>query len=228
MKAPLTIITTEDGSHSLLHEALNETYHSIHGAVTESNHVFIRNGWDHLINMGIEAVNILEIGFGTGLNAVLTLQAARHANRAVLYHTLEPYPVPEEIINQLNYTEQVIPGLSPDDWLQLHQVSWGSKNLIEDQFVLYKQQIKLEEAHFQNSFDLVYYDAFAPNKQSEMWDESHILMVQRAMKPGGVLVTYCAQGQFRRNLKAVGLAVESLPGPPGKKEMTRATKPMQT
>jgi tRNA U34 5-methylaminomethyl-2-thiouridine-forming methyltransferase MnmC len=219
----LKIITTHDGSHSLLHEQLNETYHSIHGAVQESNHVFIKHGLDFVSQHGkASAINLLEVGFGTGLNALLTLQFAHSHKFGIRYTTVEAFPVQEAVWSKLNYTE------SPDSgmWFeQLHRANWDKWINISPEFQLRKLKTTLQEAVLEQAyFDLIYFDAFAPSKQPEMWEVTMLKKVVDAMKPNGVLVTYCAKGQFKRDLHSLHLIVESLPGPPGKREMVRAQK----
>lgn len=221
METP-TIIVTADGSHSLLNTQLNETYHSKHGAVQESLHVFIKNGLQYVLEKYAPAnLCVLEIGFGTGLNTLLTLQHALEHDCVMHYTALEPFPLSEEIWSQLNY--------SPTDQLaeyfqRIHKAGWMTEQLVHQRFLLTKigqslQESKLPEGHF----DLVYFDAFAPNKQPEMWEFPVLGKAIRSLKKGGVLVTYCAKGQLKRDLKAMGCSVETLPGPPGKKEMVRAT-----
>ncbi len=233
----LRLIETDDGSHSLYLPTLNETYHSFHGALQESRHVFIMMGW-HYFTQGAasqkspsQPVQLLEIGFGTGLNALLTLLETLPTSgndmkaQRVHYTTLEPYPIPPSFITQLNY-EQLL-GLSEKEaWLKkIHQVEWEKTIKLTEQFSLLKLKQKLEEVHLEKStYDIIYYDAFAPSKQSELWDIVQLEKVFHAMSPNGVLVTYCAKGQFKRDLLSLGFAVETLPGPPGKKEMVRAIK----
>lgn len=219
----LKIITTHDGSHSLLHEQLNETYHSIHGAVQESNHVFIKHGLDFVMQQGMAStISLLEVGFGTGLNALLTLQFAHSHKLAIRYTTVEPFPVEEAVWTTLNYTE------SPDSkvWFEkLHHANWNEWVSISPEFQLRKLKSTLQETPLeQEYFDLIYFDAFAPNKQPEMWEVHMLKKVVDGMKPKSVLVTYCAKGQLKRDLHSLQLTVESLPGPPGKREMVRAQK----
>jgi tRNA U34 5-methylaminomethyl-2-thiouridine-forming methyltransferase MnmC len=218
------IIKTEDGSSSLLNTSLNETYHSIHGAYTESQHVFISNGLDFLVQQGIKQVSIFELGFGTGLNAWLTWQYAEEHDIRILYYTIETHPLPDSIISGLEF-EGINKEKSTTSSLKtLHESSWGKYIKISSNFVFYKAEVSLELCEFPEKADVVYYDAFAPNKQPELWQQAPLQKVWDYMNIDGVLTTYCAQGQFRRNLRAVGFEVQTLPGPPGKKEMTRAIK----
>ena len=216
------IITTSDGSHSLLNKELNETYHSVHGAVQESVHVFIKNGFDFLFEQAYpENVAILEIGFGTGLNALLTVQHAAALKNQITYTSLEAYPVAEEIWSKLNYPSSAEMQAVFKD---LHQAAWNTEVSIATNFKLIKLHQTLQDTSLPPaSFDLVYFDAFAPNKQPEMWTLEILGKVVNLMKPEAVFVTYCAKGQLKRDLKSLGLTVETLSGPPGKKEMVRAT-----
>lgn len=212
------IIITKDGSHSLLNTELNETYHSIHGALQESNHVFIKNGFDLAIQKNPGSLSILEIGFGTGLNALLTLQRARQAQAQVRYSSLEAFPLPENIWSKLNYAAS----LNLTDYFdQLHRAAWDRESSILPNFQLLKQHKTIQEAELTQRYDLIYFDAFAPNKQPEMWTVEILEKVITRLNPNGVFVTYCAKGQLKRDLKSLGLHVDTLPGPPGKKEMVR-------
>jgi tRNA U34 5-methylaminomethyl-2-thiouridine-forming methyltransferase MnmC len=219
----IKLIVTSDGSHSLLNEALNETYHSVHGAIQESRHVFIKNGLSFFLEKhSPSVVSIFEVGFGTGLNALLTVKAVQNTNVGVRYISIEAFPIGEELWSGLNYTKTL--GCE-DVFVYLHRSSWEKVNKISDQIELLKLQTTLEKVQLTNdSFDLVFYDAFAPNKQPELWTVEMLRKVVSAIKPGGVFVTYCAKGQLKRDLKGLGLNVETLPGPPGKKEMVRAVK----
>jgi len=222
----LTIITTLDGSHSLLNTTLNETYHSTHGAVQESIHVFIKNGFEFFLHQNqSDEINILEIGFGTGLNALLTWQNATQTNRRINYTSLEAFPLDIALAQQLNYPQ----ALSVDDadmkFTKLLHAPWDVETEMRPNFHLMKRLIKLEDANLgKENFDLVYFDAFAPSKQPEMWELPILNKVTLALKASGVFVTYCAKGQLKRDLKSLGLTVETLTGPPGKKEMVRAVK----
>ncbi len=222
MTNKIKIITTDDGSHSLYVPELKETYHSTHGAWQESQHVFIKHGLDFILqNNELKKLNILEIGFGTGLNAILTVQSTLNSMAQIEYHTLEPFPLDLELINQLNYDEFIKEASLIDVFHEMHEAAWGSLISVTENFSIKKYKTKLEDFKPKVKFDLVYYDAFAPNKQAELWQLEVIERVSQMMNVGGVFVTYCAKGQFKRDLKAAGLAVETLQGPPGKKEMVR-------
>lgn len=219
----LEIITTADGSHTLRDVDLNETYHSIHGAVQESMHVFITHGLDYFMERHkVKRANILEIGFGTGLNAMLTLQRASKTASDIHYTALETHPLTEEISSRLNYAE--VTG-GPDQFTKLHKAPWATDVAIAPDFTLLKIKEGLQDVRLKPSyFDIVYFDAFAPNKQPEMWDISLLRKVSGAMRTDGVFVTYCAKGQVKRDLREIGLTVETLQGAPGKEQMIRAGK----
>jgi len=218
----LQIITTRDGSHSLLNPELNETYHSVHGARQESLHVFIKNGLEFVIQQQKNPVKILEIGFGTGLNALLTVLYATQHNSKIEYTTLEAFPVNESIWQQLNYpqgeTESKI-------FYHLHHAAWNEWTEPVPSFMLKKINTTLQLASLGHDyFDVVYFDAFAPNKQPEMWTIPMLQKTIESLVSKGVFVTYCAKGQLKRDLAYAGATVETLQGPPGKREMIRAIK----
>lgn len=218
----IKIISTEDGSHSLFDEELNETYHSTRGAVGESKHVFIKEGLEFFSSQNqAKEINILEVGLGTGLNAFLTAQFAKDIGRKIHFTSLEPFPIDEKIYSQLNY------GSSPEEkelLLSIHEAEWKKEVEFSAHFTLEKTTAKLEGFETIKSYDLIYFDAFAPSKQAEIWELGNLEKCFQLLSAGGILTTYCAQGQFKRNLTEVGFQVESLQGAMGKKEMVRATK----
>ncbi|SIT08687.1 tRNA (5-methylaminomethyl-2-thiouridine)(34)-methyltransferase MnmD [Belliella pelovolcani] len=226
MSQEIKIITTEDGSHSLYHAGLNETYHSFHGAYRESVHVFMLYGLEtwFMRNPGVQPIRIFEVGFGTGLNAWLTLVWAEQNKIPVLYHSIEPFPLEKEIYSQLNYTEvdETIMHYKPY-FERLHQAPWNEGAIVSEYFNMKKDITTLEEVQLYPT-DVVFFDAFAPSKQPELWTKAMLEKVTESMNSGGIFTTYCAMGQLKRDLKDLGLTVETLPGPPGKKEMTRAVK----
>lgn len=217
----IEIITSEDGSHTLFLPHLKETYHSLHGALRESSHVFINSG----LALAAETKNeitVLEIGFGTGLNALLCIIFAEATGKKIHYHTLEPHSLGKEIYEKLNYLDLLgrkdLHGVFADMHISEDGAEVNYKNL----FFFKRYLSRLE--NFQPagiSPDVVFYDAFAPSKQPEVWSLENLKKVNSMMPPSGILVTYCASGQFKRDLKEAGFLVEVLPGPPGKKEMTR-------
>lgn len=218
------LILTADGSHSLLNTALDETYHSRHGAVQESAHVFIRHGltyaWEQ--NPAAQQLKVFELGFGTGLNAWLALQFAKQQNLSVTYTTVESYPLTAAVWQQLNY----VSASSRTDFDALHQATWNQSAVINRHLTLRKLNQDWDKTELESDFyDVCFFDAFAPNKQPELWSRASLQKAANALTAGGVFVTYCAQGQLKRNLRALGLKVETLAGPPGKREMVRAIKP---
>lgn len=223
--ADIEIITTSDGSHTLRNKTLNETFHSIHGAIRESRHVFIQNGLLYrLDNSNPGVMNILEVGFGTGLNALLTALHASGSGVQFHFKTLESDPLDRATVGQLNFPQMVGPE-GPELFRAIHDAPWEHDYLLLDNFKLFKHHCLIEQTDLgKERFDLVYFDAFAPSKQPGIWDISILQEVERSMKAGAIWVTYCAQGQLKRNLRSIGLTVETLPGPPGKKEMVRALK----
>lgn len=214
-----TLVDTEDGSHSLYVPLLDEQYHSRHGAIQESQHVFLQMG---LAPREESQVRILEIGFGTGLNALLTALAP---SPAIDYIGVEAYPIRAEEAAQLNYAGLVPEGQPVFDWL--HTSPWGEwSNCPQvDGFRLFKLAERFENFDLDEAVHLIYFDAFAPDKQPELWTEAMFQKMARLLLPGGTLVTYSAKGSVRRTLQSVGLEIEKLPGPPGKREMLRALKP---
>ncbi|MBH8559762.1 tRNA (5-methylaminomethyl-2-thiouridine)(34)-methyltransferase MnmD [Hymenobacter negativus] len=219
---------TADGSATLFVPALNEHYHSQHGARQESAHVFIRHGLLPLLPATAETgqpLRILEIGLGTGLNALLTLDAAQAAGAAIEYDGLETFPLPPAIVAALQpeWDERGTP--LKELFAELHAAPWNVLVELRPGFRLRKLHQALQAAMLPAvHYHLIYFDAFAPEKQPELWSEAIFSQLHAAAAPGAVLVSYCAQGQFRRNLRAAGWLTEKLPGPPGKREMTRARK----
>jgi tRNA U34 5-methylaminomethyl-2-thiouridine-forming methyltransferase MnmC len=217
MKAEIT--STADGSYTLHVPELDEHYHSIHGALAEARHVFIEAG---LKPMQREKLSILEMGFGTGLNAFLSFLEADRGY--VSYTALEAFPLDYGLVSKMQHVEVIGAQEQEEVFAKLHTSPWGEKVKISSNFDLLKVDKKLDEVVFDTSFNLIYYDAFGPRVQPELWTEEVFAKLYAALTEGGVLVTYCAKGSVKRALKAVGFHLESLPGPPGKREMTRAKK----
>ncbi|MTI22896.1 methyltransferase [Fulvivirga sp. RKSG066] len=221
----LHIIKTEDGSNSLYVPELKETYHSFHGAVQESRHVFIEHGLTFFNSCTRkEPIKILEVGLGTGLNALLVTEWAYKARLNVEMTSLEAYPVAVEMALSLNHADYIKVDSANEWFAQIHKSPWGKLENISDHFKLQKIESKLEEVALKNDFDVVFFDAFAPNKQSELWELPILKKTYEALCKSGVFVTYCAKGQLKRDLKSLGFEVETLVGPPGKKEMVRGVK----
>ena len=211
---------TQDGSHTLFVPELNEHYHSTHGAVREAIHVYINAG---LRQCTKDEIHLLEIGFGTGLNAFLTLLESEKIDKRVIYTSLELYPISLEEAEKLNYAAHICPDRAAD-FLQLHEVEWGRRVEINNRFSLLKLNGDVTNQEFLTSlgtFDVIYFDAFAPEKQPEMWSKEVFESLLSICNPNAVLTTYCAKGVIRRLLQEVGFVVERLQGPPGKREMLR-------
>lgn len=240
------IITTADGSKTIQIEDWNEQYHSKHGAINEANHVFIKSGLLHFLNkiypdnnchlesfdyaqdklhrkVSNKKVSILEIGFGTGLNAFLTALEAERLNLNVNYVGVEAYPVADSEISQLNYVEEINKNKS-DLFAKLHTVNWEIPNTITNTFQLTKRQQFFSDIIDVAQFDLIYFDAFGARVQPELWTKDIFKIMFNALKPQGVLVTYAAIGKVKRAMEELGFTVERLQGPPGKRHMLRATK----
>lgn len=220
------ILVTADGSHTLFVDGLDEQYHSIHGAIAEAKHVFIQSGFDHVLNnQPISSLNILEVGFGTGLNALITYLYGKQTGAKVNYTSIEPYPLDESIVSRLNYP--ILLECDEDEtkvFKKFHTCKWNEPHAVGENFSLFKKKGMFQELELKAGFDLVYFDAFGPRAQSELWEESIFAQLFNCLRQNGCLVTYCAKGQVRRNMQKVGFEVERLPGPPGKREMLRATK----
>lgn len=216
------VARTKDGSTTLFVPELDEYYHSIHGALQESLHVFIEAGLKHQAAENKE-LSILEVGFGTGLNSLLTALEAEKQKLKIRYTSLEKYPVTSEEAGQLKY-EDLISG-SEHLFRKLHEANWGEWTKVTPRFELLKLQTDLKEFSAEAEFDLIYFDAFAPSAQADLWTKEIFASMYQSLKPGGILVTYCVKGEVRRNMKAAGFEVEKIPGPPGKREMARAERP---
>ena len=220
-----TFITTGDGSITIYLPDWDEQYHSKHGAIAEANHVFIQTGLEHLLNtlqLQLEEISILEIGFGTGLNAFLTLLESEKKHISINYTGVEAYPIDEKELEGLNYPKLL--EVSEKDFKKLHSIAWETKSEITTHFQLTKRNQFFSEIIDKECFHLIYFDAFGAKVQPELWTVEIFKKMYNALKENGVLVTYSAKGSVRRNMEAVGFTVERLPGPPGKREMLRASK----
>ncbi len=217
----LELITTGDGSSSLLNTELNDFYHSTKGAIGESLHVYIEQGLDYFIKRdpSCKQIKVLEIGFGTGLNALLAINWAQDNPCLIDYESLETHPLPEAIYTQLqfkNWSKNVA---------KIHQCEWGVTHSINKVFKLTKHRASLEKfKQIASHYDIIFFDAFSPSKQPGIWHQSNLKKCFTYLKKNGVLVTYCAQGQFKRDLIEVGFKIETLPGAMGKWEMVRAQR----
>jgi tRNA U34 5-methylaminomethyl-2-thiouridine-forming methyltransferase MnmC len=216
------IKTSDDGSHTVVSEKFQVTYHSIHGAITESKVVFIEAGLEYLYQSKKNNISVFEMGFGTGLNAFMTALWAEEKNVNLSYTGIEAYPISEDNFTQLNFADFLG---SKDLFLKIHHAPWNQKVTLSPHFNVQKIETKLQDYKNDDLYDVIFYDAFGPGAQQELWEAVMMDKMFKILSPGGLLVTYCAQGQFRRNLKQAGFTVEKIPGPPGKREMTRALKP---
>lgn len=213
------IVRTADGSLTLQLPAWQEQYHSLHGAVQEAYHVFIHQG---LHSLQKQEIALLELGFGTGLNALITFLEGGQRNLTISYTGLEAFPVTRAEWEALDYGSRFPQPEAPEVFQALHQAPWEVECPVSDRFMLCKRQLDFRDLNQTNAFDLVFFDAFGARVQPELWTEDVFARVYAATRPGGCLVTYAAKGSVRRAMQAVGFRVERLPGPPGKREMLRA------
>ncbi len=218
------IIITNDGSHSLFVPALNENYHSTHGAWNEAMHVFIEKGLKKINSIG--PISILEIGFGTGLNTMLTAKEANELKKDIHYTSIEKYPLSEDIIQQLNFTKHIPDQMDEfgEIYTKIHAVDWGSFQKIHSFFQLQKLEECILDWEPSKKFDLIYFDAFAPEKQPKIWEDEIFQKMYDCLNTNGVLTTYCSKGVIKRRLKSIGFRLVKTPGPPGRREMTVAYK----
>jgi tRNA U34 5-methylaminomethyl-2-thiouridine-forming methyltransferase MnmC len=217
------IIITEDGSHSIAIEQTTITYHSRYGAIRESKHVYIEAGLKKLLNQK-SCINIFEMGLGTGLNALLTLIHAEQNNQKIYYQTIDEQFLEKQFFEKLNYCQQLEkPGLQ-STFIELHNCESEKEILINSFFSFKKSQTSLQNYSFNKSFDIIFYDAFAPRAQPELWTAEIFTKLFTALNPNGLLVTYCSKGSVQRAMQAAGFVVEKLPGPPHKREILRAIK----
>ena len=216
------IVKTRDGSDTLFVPEFDESYHSSHGAIQESLHVFIRSGLK--FKTELNEINVLEVGFGTGLNALLSFIDSEETNRKIKYTTLEAYPLKWDLLSKLNHNDLIFNGKYYDKYKKMHNYDWESFYELSPFFTIKKQNVKVQDVLFDNEFDVIYFDAFAPRVQPELWTKKIFNSMYKGLKPGGILVTYCAKGSVKRALKYVGFELQSIPGPPGKREMSRAIK----
>ena len=218
------LIITEDGSHSLYVPLLDEHYHSTHGAIQESQHVYINTG---LNACKLEQLNILEIGFGTGLNAFLTLLESKKTDKHIHYTSLELYPLDIKSAQQLNYAQQLADDSGAKHFMAMHKAPWNDTIEITPNFHLHKIETDFSipnNIKSNNYFDVIYFDAFAPEKQPEMWTQQIFDKLFAVSNKNAIITTYCAKGVVRRMLQSAGFIVERLPGPPGKREILRGRK----
>jgi tRNA U34 5-methylaminomethyl-2-thiouridine-forming methyltransferase MnmC len=217
------LFITADGSPTLFVPELNEHYHSVHGAVQESKHVFIQAGY-HALPEAMQHRSILEIGLGTGFNALLTLDTVMDTSVQLTYHALEPFPISPNMVDAFAKEHTAQLGKAASYFSTLHACPWEEEVALHPQFTIVKMNCTLDAFYPTEQYHLIYFDAFAPTVQPEMWEEKHFHTLYASLFTGGILVTYCAKGAVRRAMQSAGFMVERLPGPPGKREMLRATK----
>jgi tRNA U34 5-methylaminomethyl-2-thiouridine-forming methyltransferase MnmC len=217
---PLTEIkTTEDGSSTLYRPDLDEHYHSIHGAIQESMHIFINAGLKNCLQQNL---NILEIGFGTGLNALLTMLHAEE--RTIFYHAIEKWPLNQVLISKINYPQCLNNRKASEYFNHLHNARWNYDEPLLPRFLFRKEEVDLIEFNTNHRYDLVYFDAFGPDKQPELWTSEIFHNIAKLMNPEAILTTYSCKGSVKRAMQHAGLSIKKIPGPPGKREMVRACK----
>jgi tRNA U34 5-methylaminomethyl-2-thiouridine-forming methyltransferase MnmC len=214
------IKTSDDGSNTIYNDEIDEHYHSHFGAITESKHIFIQAGMQHFVS---NEIRILEIGFGTGLNALLALDEAIKSKRHTYYETIELFPLDLNIIAQLNYPGIVNFSLS-NDFMQMHQCKPGELLEINPYFSFRKIHGDALKAEFSGNFNVIFFDAFSPEKQPELWSHSVFEKLSKHLESNGILTTYCVKGMVKRTLKELGFKIELLPGPPGKRHILRGIK----
>jgi tRNA U34 5-methylaminomethyl-2-thiouridine-forming methyltransferase MnmC len=212
------IVISEDGSQTIFNTEWNEHYHSIHGAIQESKHIFIHEGLDRIEK---KQLNILELGFGTGLNAILSFHYS--VNKSIYYEAIELFPLEPEIYSKLQYAEQIDTGLQ-SVFLEMHESEWNLGKKICDNFILKKRIVDIKNFDSEKKFDLIYFDAFSPNSQPELWTSEIFTNIFQLMNQNALLLTYCSRGIVKRAMRETGLKVELLAGPPGKRHIVRARK----
>ncbi len=213
--------STWDGSPTLYSTRFKAHYHSLHGALQESRHVFIRHGLAYYYHLhSHRSISLLEYGFGTGLNAVLALQYSVAHSLDIRYHGLEGFPIDRDTWSLLDFHDNELNELTNE----FHECPWNKECILSNHFSLEKQKILFEKFIPDRTYDIIFYDAFGPSSQPYLWEQPILKKASQALVKGGILVTYCAKGSFKRTLKSLGFDVLRLPGPPGKREMTRATK----
>lgn len=212
-------LVTNDGSYTIYLPQLKETYHSKNGAVQESRHVYLKNGLNLLDTRN--EISILEIGFGTGLNALLTFEEAKKDNLQINYHTIEAFPLQWEEAKKTNYTA-IIPEI--DFYQKIHECKWNETQRITDFFQFTKHFLRFENINFENQFDIIYFDVFGYDIQPELWNESQFIKMFKALKSNGLLTTYACRSIIIQNMKNAGFITEKKEGAPGKREMLNAIK----
>ena len=222
-----TLVKTADGSTSLYIPGWDERYHSQHGAIAEAQHVFINTGLKHsLTQTDADCLHIMEIGFGTGLNGFLTAVESLTMEKKIAYTGYEAYPISLNEADQMNYGQVIANGRQISVYKKLHQANWEETCTIHDYFSIRKRKQFFHSITDIEEYHLIYFDAFGARVQPEVWEQNIFEIMYKSLKTKGILVTYSAKGSVRRAMQDVGFEVERLPGPPGKREMLRATKIM--
>lgn len=218
----MKIQETKDGSHTLVSDKFGELYHSHNGSMQEAKHIFIENGLKKCEN----DICVFEMGFGSGLNAILSYYYAKENSIKINYTTIEAFPVDIETAEKLNYNDFIKENDYNDIFGKIHKSSWEKENIISNYFTLHKIKDKIENLDIEiiKKVDIIFYDAFAPNSQANLWETEVLTKMYKLLKPNGFLITYCAKGEFKRTLKNIGFKLVSLPGPIGKREITKALK----
>lgn len=224
METAPEIFLTQDGSHSIVARRFGVSYHSKYGALQESMHVFIDAGLKPLLRPG-GRLSVLEAGLGTGLNAFLTYLEGEKVLAEIFYEAIEAFPLDPDFAAGLNFPVILQVPDQGQVFEAIHQLPWGATHAFGPRFTFRKVLGRFEDYHSENTFDVVFFDAFAPGAQPEVWETEVLDHFYQALRSGGVLVTYCAKGEVKRRLRALGFQVETLVGPPGKREMVRAVKP---
>lgn len=219
MDSKLKFIETGDQSKTLYHPGLNEHYHSTHGAYQESVHVYIKSGLEQFLDKS--NVSVFEMGFGTGLNVLLSWMFSKERNITINLTTIELYPLGHDIWTKLDYYKNQV---QKNVFEKLHECEWEKSIALDEGFTFTKHKISLKEFSTSNKFDVIFFDAFGPDKQPELWEIPVFEKLYSILNIGGILVTYSAKGQVRRNMQQAGFTVERIPGPPGKREMLRAKR----
>lgn len=216
------MVITADGSHSISVPGLDVIYHSVNGAIQESEHVYIEAGLRYLLSeQAFQQLRILEMGFGTGLNAFLTAIEAESVNQKIHYSAVEQFPLDVDMVASLNYSTHLG---NMQVFEQIHECNWGEDVWLSEHFTLRKENVSLEDFTTSELFHLIYHDAFAPAAQPELWTKEIFEKLFHLLHHNGILVTYCSKGDVRRAMQAAGFTVKKLPGPPGKREILRAVK----
>lgn len=218
------IIISDDGSHTIELMGMNEQYHSTHGAIQESKHVYINHGLERKALYQKE-IHILEVGMGTGLNVLLSWIYAKKNALKIYYHAIEAFPISKELWSQLNYTQKLELPNSKEIFNKIHSSPWDEKINLDKDFVLVKMVETIQESSLaENAFDIVYFDAFNPDLEPNLWTEEVFQKIYNCMKSNGVLTTYSTKGKVKRAMKSCGFTIEKKPGPPGKREILNAIK----